>query len=188
MIYSPRSTTIDRRLSTMLYMSIGERLRSLRVGAGLTQLEMADIVGTSKQYVSQLESGRNQIPNGQFLEGWSRHFGISLRWLSTGKGARDHADEASQSGRLDSEMVSAVAEAMRIVMARRGRQVDLTEQEQSELFVEAYAELAAMRDGTSSMAAGAVVADLQAAREARSRGDRERDLQAGGVPGKSAKS
>lgn len=168
----------------MLYMNIGDRLKSLRTAAGMTQPEMAAIAGTTKQYVSQLEGGKNQIPNGQFLEAWSRHFRVNLRWLTTGKGPREEGAIASQSGRLDSEKVSAVAEAMRIVMARRGRQVDLTEQEQSELFVEAYAELAAMRDGTSSMAAGAVVADLLAVREARSRGDRERDLQASGFSGK----
>lgn len=81
MIYSQSSTTIDRRLSTLLYMSIGERLKPLRVAAGMNQPEMAAVVGTTKQYVSQLESGKNQAPNGQFLEAWSRHFGVSLRWL-----------------------------------------------------------------------------------------------------------
>mgnify|MGYP001399002129 CR=1 FL=1 len=171
----------------MLYMNIGDRLKSLRTAAGMTQPEMAAIAGTSKQYVSQLEGGKNQIPNGQFLEAWSRHFRVSLRWLTTGKGPREEGPIASQPERLNPEMVMAVAEAMRIVMARRGRQVDLTEQEQAELFAEAHAELAAMRAGTSNMAAGAVVADLLAAREARDRGDRERNLPIGGVPRKSSK-
>ncbi len=92
-----RSTTIYVEPSTILDMeSIGDRLRELR--GDLTQPEMADIVGTTKQYVSQLERGVNNTPNGTFLEGWARHFRVRHQWLVTGKGPREAPHEPSQVG------------------------------------------------------------------------------------------
>jgi phage repressor protein C with HTH and peptisase S24 domain len=82
------STIIDRVEITISGMGIGDRLKELRESEQLTQPQMAEIVGTTKQYVSQLEGGKNQTPNGQFLEGWARHFRVSLRWLATGQGPK----------------------------------------------------------------------------------------------------
>lgn len=72
---------------------IGERLKELRLDAGLNQPEFAAIVNTTKQYVSQLESGKNQKPNGEYLEGWARHFKVNMRWLVAGTGPK-HASAA----------------------------------------------------------------------------------------------
>lgn len=77
--------------SIIRYMSIGARLEELRKTAQLTQQQMADIVGTSKQYVGRLEKGLNQTPNGVFLTEWARYFGVSARWLSSGDGPRNAA-------------------------------------------------------------------------------------------------
>ncbi|HED4877359.1 TPA: helix-turn-helix transcriptional regulator [Stenotrophomonas maltophilia] len=82
-------------------MSIGARLEELRKAAQLTQQQVADVVGTTKQYVGRLEKSQNQNPNGVFLTGWARYFGVSPRWLSTGEGPRQGAAEASQSARPD---------------------------------------------------------------------------------------
>ena len=82
------STTVYRPEITICGMGIGDRLKELREDEQLTQPQMAEIVGTTKQYVSQLEGGKNQTPNGQFLEGWARHFRVSLRWLATGQGPK----------------------------------------------------------------------------------------------------
>ena len=64
---------------------IGDRLKELRTDAKLNQVQFADIVGTSKQYVSQLEKGRNKDPNPKFIEGWARHFGVRMEWITSGK-------------------------------------------------------------------------------------------------------
>lgn len=88
--------------SIIRYMSIGARLEELRKAAQLTQQQMADIVGTSKQYVGRLEKGLNQTPNGVFLADWARHFNVSARWLSSGEGPRAAGvEQASHSARPD---------------------------------------------------------------------------------------
>lgn len=83
--------------------TIGERLKQLR--GGLTQPEMARIAGTSKQYVSQLESGRNQTPNPIYLDAWARHFGVAFQWLLTGKGPKAAPALGSQSARWTAEIL-----------------------------------------------------------------------------------
>ncbi|MCS4234444.1 helix-turn-helix domain-containing protein [Stenotrophomonas sp. BIGb0135] len=88
--------------SIIRYMSIGARLEELRRSAQMTQQQMADIVGTTKQYVGRLEKGLNQTPNGVFLTGWARHFSVSPRWLSTGEGPRSLTERpSSQAARPD---------------------------------------------------------------------------------------
>lgn len=72
----------------MMLDMIGDRLKQLRTDAGLNQPEFAAIVGTTKQYVSQLESGKNQTPNATYMEGWARHFRVNLRWLVAGTGKK----------------------------------------------------------------------------------------------------
>ena len=77
---------------------IGDRLKQLRVDAGMNQPEFAAIVGTTKQFVSQLESGKNQKPNAELLEGWARYFRVNLRWLVSGSGPKNApvpSDDAS---------------------------------------------------------------------------------------------
>lgn len=88
--------------SIIRYMSIGARLEELRKASQLTQQQMADIVGTTKQYVGRLEKGLNQNPNGVFLTGWARHFAVSPRWLSSGEGPKYATERTpSQSARPD---------------------------------------------------------------------------------------
>lgn len=106
----------------MLVDMIGDRLKELRVAAGMNQPEFAAIVGTSKQYVSQLESGKNQIPNGELIEGWARHFKVSMRWLVSGTGQK-HAEALQDAGshlvRLDPERIAELA----TVLAERWKDV-----------------------------------------------------------------
>ncbi|HYG07319.1 MAG TPA: helix-turn-helix transcriptional regulator [Stenotrophomonas sp.] len=103
-------------------MTIGQRLLELRLEAGLTQPEMAALADTSKQYVSQLEKGANKIPNGQMLEAWARHFGVSIQWLATGKGPRTPSPAAagdapaptSHPVTLDPEILAAAIKLIRL--------------------------------------------------------------------------
>lgn len=68
---------------------IGERIKELRESANMSFEAFGQIANTSKQYVSGLEKGRIQRPNGVFLERWARHFHINMRWLAEGKGPKD---------------------------------------------------------------------------------------------------
>lgn len=125
----------------MLVDMIGDRLKELRVAAGMNQPEFAAIVGTSKQYVSQLESGKNQMPSGEYLEGWARHFKVSPRWLVSGTGPK-YAESASIEGshlvRLDPERIAELA----TVLAERWKDVpggfDLRNEDHAAHFVLCY--------------------------------------------------
>lgn len=125
----------------MLVDMIGDRLKQLRIEAGLNQPEFAAIVGTTKQFVSQLESGKNQKPNAEFLEGWARHFRVNLRWLVSGAGPKDATEttlgDHSHSVRLDPEMMAELA----TVLSERMKHVggfDLRNEEHAAQFVQCY--------------------------------------------------
>ncbi len=118
-------------------MSIGDRLRQLREGAQLTQQQMADIVGTSKQYVGRLEKGHNQTPSGLFLDGWARHFRVNLRWLSTGEGQRESAiSTTSQPARLDPLIIVETLDFLEQAFGSLGK--DFSLREDADLFADAY--------------------------------------------------
>lgn len=135
------STTIYLPRSMLDSMSIGDRIRALRKEAGLTQQQMADIVGTTKQYVSQLESGRNQTPNGVYLEGWSRRFGVNTRWLSTGEGPMAAPDiPVYQSVRLEPATLAETLDFLDRTFGALGRKFDI--RAETELFVDVYEWLA----------------------------------------------
>jgi transcriptional regulator with XRE-family HTH domain len=133
----------------MLVDMIGDRLKELRTGAGMTQPAFAAIVGTSKQYVSQLESGKNQIPNGEFIEGWARHFKVNMRWLASGTGPK-HAESSTGEGshlmRLDPERIAELA----TVLAERWKDVpggfDLRNEAHAAHFVLCYGLFINMKD------------------------------------------
>lgn len=100
--------------SIIRYMSIGARLEDLRKSRQLTQQQMADIVGTTKQYVGRLEKGQNQTPNGVFLTEWARYFGVNPRWLSSGDGPRNAAEStASHATRPDFVKLAASVDVLR---------------------------------------------------------------------------
>lgn len=122
-------------------MTIGDRLRQLREGADMTQPQMADIVGTSKQYVGRLEKGHNQTPNGIFLEGWARYFGVNLRWLSTGEGPRDAAaSQQSHLARPDPAILVQTLDFLEQAFSSLGKQFSM--RTEADLFADAYAWLA----------------------------------------------
>lgn len=106
----------------------------------MTQPQMADIVGTSKQYVGRLEKGHNQTPNGIFLEGWARHFGVNLRWLSTGEGPREAASRQSQLARPDPAILVQTLDFLEQAFGSLGKQFSM--RTEADLFADAYAWLA----------------------------------------------
>lgn len=91
-------------------MTVGDRLRQLREEHGLTLEAAGRIAGTTKQSASQIEKGVTKAPGGIFLYRWSRHYGVSLEWLITGKGERT---TASQYGRPDFDTMAAAVKLLR---------------------------------------------------------------------------
>lgn len=78
-------------------MSIGARLQELREQRGLTLKQAAAVADTTRQSLSQIEKGQTQVPSGSKLEAWARFYGVTLSWLTTGKGVKD-ADTALDDG------------------------------------------------------------------------------------------
>lgn len=82
----------DHRSSTMVDMdTIGDRLRSTRLAAGLTQGALGSDAGVSKQAISAIESGATKNPEAKTLEPIARRLGVSQRWLLTGRGGSEGA-------------------------------------------------------------------------------------------------
>lgn len=65
-------------------MSIGERIRSARKRAGMTQSELAKKVGMKQATLSQLETGESE--GSKLIVGLAHHLGVSAIWLQTGRG------------------------------------------------------------------------------------------------------
>lgn len=62
-------------------MTIGERIKQLRTEKGITQTELADIIGTTKQNIYKYENGIiTNIPSDK-IEGISRYFQVSPSFL-----------------------------------------------------------------------------------------------------------
>lgn len=93
-----QESTIIYGTKSMMADMIGDRLKQLRTEAGLTQEAFAAIAKTTKQYVSQLESGKNQVPGPEYLDRWARHYGVNLHWLLTGRGQRERDESSHDDG------------------------------------------------------------------------------------------
>lgn len=70
-----------------------ERLYTLRKEHGLSQEDLANQVGVSRQAVQKWESGAAQ-PSLDKLTALARYFGVTLDWLVNGEGAQERAHEA----------------------------------------------------------------------------------------------
>ena len=64
-------------------MEFGERVKAVRMGAGLTQEQFASRLGVTRQAVSNWENGRN-LPDIEVVIAISRTFGVSLDELILG--------------------------------------------------------------------------------------------------------
>jgi len=91
-------TTVERKkissVSPLPELSMAERLKVVRQARGLTQQQMADLLGISRPTVAQLEGGRHQ-PSTEVLETMVSELGISRNWLWFGGG---HMDDAGTTG------------------------------------------------------------------------------------------
>src|SRR5437016_11737933 len=85
---------------------LGERLRQLRVAAGLTQTELAGD-RFSKEYISQIERGKTR-PTRETIQWLAEQLGVDQGFLANGV-------SADERGRVD----SALARADALLEARR---------------------------------------------------------------------
>jgi transcriptional regulator with XRE-family HTH domain len=80
--------------------SLGERLRTLRVGAGLTQTDLAGD-RFSKEYVSQIERGKTR-PTAETVEWLSRRLGVDPGYLAAGVSVDEQAKAEALLARAES--------------------------------------------------------------------------------------
>lgn len=66
-------------------MSTGDRIRDARKRRGITQKELADLVGCSQQTIVDIES--QDQPRSRFISAIVRELGESLEWIETGLGS-----------------------------------------------------------------------------------------------------
>jgi len=92
---------------------IGDRLRELRLSAGLNQPEFAAIAGTTKQYVGRLENGSNKTPNPKFIEAWAKHCNVRMEWITSGALPKEAGSRVSQAARPDFEMIASAVNVLR---------------------------------------------------------------------------
>src|SRR5437773_1055128 len=102
---------------------IGERLRQLRVAAGLTQTDLAGD-RFSKEYISQIERGKTR-PTAETVEWLAMRLGVDAGFLQSGVSADERAKAEAFLARADAlldqhEFVDAIAEYARALPAVLG--------------------------------------------------------------------
>src|SRR5256714_3217498 len=97
---APRTST--SRAAASAGVRLGERLRQLRVAAGLTQSELAG-ARFSKEYVSQIERGKTR-PARETIEWIAERLGVAADFLANGV-------TADQRGRVQTALAPAEAPA-----------------------------------------------------------------------------
>lgn len=66
--------------------SVAERVRTIRLRAGLSARELSELAGVSNAYVTLLESGRRSAPSHEIVSSIARVLGTTSDWLSQGIG------------------------------------------------------------------------------------------------------
>jgi len=66
-------------------MNIGERLKKARQSLGLSQIELADVLGVQSNFISNIERGAKKPPK-NLIELLSSRYKINANWILTGEG------------------------------------------------------------------------------------------------------
>lgn len=67
-------------------MGIHDRIREARDQAGISQTELARLLGVTRSACSQWESSHGTAPRRERLEQLAQLLGVSFEWLATGRG------------------------------------------------------------------------------------------------------
>src|SRR5438552_19048628 len=94
----PRAATNTRR-STLSGNRLGERVRQLRVAAGLTQTDLAGD-RFSKEYISQIERGKTR-PTQETVDWLALRLGVDAGFLASGISTDDRAKAETLLARAD---------------------------------------------------------------------------------------
>lgn len=70
-------------------MGIHDRIREAREQAGISQTELARLLGVTRSACSQWESTGGTAPRRERLEQLAQLLGVSFEWLATGRGGND---------------------------------------------------------------------------------------------------
>src|SRR5512133_2598363 len=99
------ATRQQQRLSAaQAGLRLGERLRQLRVVAGMTQTELAG-ERFSKEYVSQIERGKTR-PTGETIEWLASRLGVDQSFLETGVSSSERERVESVIARAEAALES----------------------------------------------------------------------------------
>lgn len=79
----PMPKPIRSKFPERPYLEVGQRVEATRLFAGLTVIEMAELMGVSQSRYTVLQYGR-ALPDAEKLEPLCVHFGLSLDWLYRG--------------------------------------------------------------------------------------------------------
>ena len=60
---------------------IGQRLRQARESAGLSQAQVAKLIGLSRPAVTEMENETRKVSAGE-LKGLARHYKVSVEWVT----------------------------------------------------------------------------------------------------------
>src|SRR5512140_1387429 len=113
----------SRRTTSPQGLRLGERLRQLRVAAGLTQTDLAGD-RFSKEYISQIERGKTR-PTAETVEWLSLRLGVDAGFLGSGVSADERAKAEAFLARADAlleehEFEPAIGEYAKALPAVRG--------------------------------------------------------------------
>lgn len=64
---------------------LNERIKQIRIGSGLTQIQFANRINLSRNYIALIESG-DRAPSDRTISDICREFGVNEVWLRTGEG------------------------------------------------------------------------------------------------------
>ena len=65
--------------------SIGDRIKQIRIAAGLSQVSMAQKIGVGQSTLAQMETGRRSVAE-RYIILLASAFNVNADWIKTGKG------------------------------------------------------------------------------------------------------
>jgi len=74
----------QKKSNTQIY----ERLRVARENAGLSQGQVAKLIGYHRPTISEIEAGRRKVTTDE-LSTFARHYGVAVNWLLNDSDERD---------------------------------------------------------------------------------------------------
>lgn len=89
----------------------GERLKNIRRKLGLSQTELGEKLGFSKQYLSNIEADRNLMNNDKLVK-LLVDFNVNINYLLAGVGEMFNTPTSNEEFR-NSEMINLIDEALK---------------------------------------------------------------------------